>query len=87
MIPFDFRERISVEYKQICNTSKSDISLEEINSDSEVFCQFVLDPASFNLTKRVHMNDPALLPLFRLSCDYCYVVNSARIKILKNKEY
>ena len=82
----DIRERISVEYKEICSTSKSNISFEEICSDSEVFCQFVLDPASFNLTKRVHMNDPTLLPLFRLSRDYCYAVNSARITILKNKE-
>ena len=81
----DIRERISVEYKEICNTLKSNISFEEIYSDSELFCQFVLDPASFNLTKRVHMNDPALLSLFRLSRDYCYAVNSARIKILKNK--
>ena len=81
----DIRERISAEYQQICNSSKSDISFQEIYSDSEVFCQFVLDPASFNLSRRVHVNDLVLLQLFRLSCDSCFAIKSAIMKILKNK--
>ena len=79
------RDRMVGEYQQICNSSKSDLSFQQIYSDKENFCQFILDPASFNLTTRIHVNDPVLLPLFRLSRDYCYAVNAARMKILKNK--
>ena len=38
------------EYQQICNSSKSDLPFQQIYSDKENFCQFILYPASFNLT-------------------------------------
>ena len=72
----DVRERILVEYQQICSKSKSNISFQQIYSESKTFCQFILDPASFNLSDRVDSNDPILLPLFKISRDYCYAVNS-----------
>ena len=80
------RNRIVPGYRNLCTQAKSIISFEQIYGESESFCQFILDPASFNLSKRIDMNDPILGPLFKLSCDYCYAINSARMKILKTKQ-
>ena len=52
---------------------------------NSTFCQFILDPSSFNIKEKVHLNDPIMGSLFKLSRDYCYVVNSARKKILKER--
>ena len=62
--------------------SRSKLEFDKIYNDDEIFCQFVLDPSSFNLNKRIHMNDPILDQMFYLSRDYCFAVNSARMKIL-----
>ena len=82
----EIRERIVVEFKTLCLKSKSNIQFDEIYSDNETFCQFILDPASFNLKMRIHMNDPILGELFNLSRHYCFAINAARLRILKNKE-
>ena len=81
----DIRERIVNEYSHLCSQAKSDVSFQQIMSDNKTFCKFILDPASFNLTKRVHMNDPILSQLFKTSRDYCYAINSRRMKFLKDK--
>jgi hypothetical protein len=81
----DIRERIVNEYSHLCSQAKSDVSFQQIMRDNKTFCQFILDPASFNLTKRVHMNDPILSQLFKTSRDYCYAINSRRMKFLKDK--
>ena len=78
----DIRTRIIQEYKELCAHAKTVISLSEIIGDNQTFCQFVLDPASFNLSQRIHRNDPILGPLFEVSRDYCFAVNNARLKIL-----
>ena len=82
----DIRERIVTEYSNLCDQSKNGISIQHITKDKKIFCQFILDSSSFNLTKRVHINDPVLIPLFKTSRDYCFAVNSRRMKILKSKE-
>jgi hypothetical protein len=82
----EVRGRIVQEYQDLCDQTKNSISFQTIYSDSETFCQFILDPASFNLQTRVHMNDPVLNQLFETSRDYCYAVNSTRMKILKTRE-
>ena len=51
-------------------------------SDDDSFCQFVLDPASFNLKQRIRMDDLVLGSLFELSRDYCYAVHATRQKIM-----
>jgi hypothetical protein len=81
----DIRERIVSEYSHLCGQAKSDVSFQQIMSNNKTFCQFILDPASFNLTKRIHMNDPIITPLFKTSRDYCYAINSRRMKFLKDK--
>ena len=73
------------EYEDLCNKTKNGLSFKEICRDGKTLCQFILDPASFNLKTRVHMNDPVLLHLFKTSRGYCYAVNSRRMNILKDK--
>ena len=71
----DIRTRIIHEYEELCAHAKTTIFWSEIIGDNRTFCQFVLDPASFNLTQRIHRNDPILEPLFEVSRDYCFAVN------------
>ena len=79
----DIRTRFITQYEILCTQAKSDIILSKICDNSEVFCQFVLDPGSFNLKNRIHTDDPTLDQFFKLSRDYCYAVNAARKKILR----
>ena len=44
---------------------------------------FILDPSSLNLKKRVSINHPVLPSLFKLSRDFCYKIDSNRGKIIK----
>ena len=81
----DIRKRITEQYRSICSKTKSNLIFDKIYNDSESFCQFVLDPASFNLSQRININDPALSAIFGLSRDFCFGINAARMKILKNK--
>ena len=81
----DIRTRIVKEYELLCSQTKTNVSFQEIYNFNSTFCQFVLDPSSFNLKDRVHLNDPILGSLFKLSRDYCHAVNSSRKKILKDR--
>ena len=82
----DIRKNLFPEYQNLCNQSKSKMLFQHISSENVTLCQFILDPASFNLVNRIHMNDPILGPLFKLSRDYCNAVNSERMKIIRRKE-
>ena len=80
------RERIFLEFENACKQTKSRVEFEDIRKNETSLTQFILDPSSFNLEKRVHVDDPALSTLFRISRDYCYAVNSMRMKKLSKKE-
>ena len=69
------RERMMPEFSHVCKTSKSKVNFDEIYMENKTLCQFILDPSSFNLEKRVHMSDPALDHLFRICRDYWYAIN------------
>ena len=81
----EIRERIFLEFDNACKYAKSQVDFEDIRKNEKSLTQFILDPSSFNLEKRVHVNDPALPDLFRISRDYCYAVNSMRMKKLSTK--
>ena len=51
----DIRNRIVTEYESLCSQSRSKISFQQIYSENAIFCQFILDPSSFNLRVRVHI--------------------------------
>ena len=78
----DIRKRMIAEYTILCSMAKSSISWPDIVSDKNTFCQFVLDPASFNLIQRININDPILGSLFEVSRDFCFAINTTRQRIL-----
>ena len=80
----DIRQRVSSEYEQLCQEAMFSIPYKQIVTDDETFCQFVLDPASFNLKDRVNINDPVLDKIFKLSRDYCFAINAERMRILNS---
>ena len=82
----DIRMRILQEYSYLCLNSTSGVSFDDIISDNETLCQFILDPSSFNLNRRISLNDPLLGSFFRLSRDLCYTINDRRLKLLNDKK-
>ena len=81
----DITQKMFPEYKNVCDQSKSRILFQEISSENITLCQFILDPASFNLQNRIHLNDPILQSIFKLSRDYCNAINSAIMKFTRRK--
>ena len=79
----EIRDRIFPEMEDLC--SRSSLDFRSISADKRNLCQFILDPASLNLTSRVNMKDPNLESFFRKSRDLCYSVHNRRMKILKQK--
>ena len=81
------RARMLPEFSEVCRTSKSNLKFEETMKENEILCQFILDPTSFNLQRRIHFNDPCLRKLFELSRDYWHTINNTRMKLLKEKKW
>ena len=79
----DIRNRIIEQYKQLCSVSNSTLNFHHISSDSELLCQFILDPTSINLPERINLKDPYLDSYFKLSRDICHGINERRLKFLK----
>ena len=82
----EIRKKLLPEYQNLCMESESKPCFNEISSQTDTLCQFILDPSSFNLKMRVNMNDPVLGLFFQLSRDYCNAINTRRMNILSTKE-
>ena len=54
------RERIFLEFSGACKLIRSKVNFEDYLIDDLILSQFILDPTSLNLEKRVHVNDLAL---------------------------
>ena len=80
----DIRTRIFTEYENACNQTKNKLNFSAITQNKSQLCQFILDPSSLNLHIRVNIADNALGTLFKISRDFCYAVNAARLKYLRN---
>ena len=80
----DIRLRIFQEISVLCLRSKSKINFQDTLHNPENLTQFILDPTSFNLEKRVHISDPVIEPLFKLSRDLCFSIHTERMRQLKN---
>ena len=78
----DERGKLPLEYESLCLKTKTKINFNKISEDEELLCQFILDPSSLNLPERVCMNDPLLANFFKLSRDYCYLIDKIRTKFL-----
>jgi hypothetical protein len=79
----NIRTTILQEMAQLCLFSKNKINFQHILADPENLTQFILDPTSFNLENRVHISDPVIAPLFKLSRDLCLSIHTRRMKILQ----
>ena len=80
----DVRNRLLKEFRDLCKTTKNRISFDDITQNEERLCQFVLDPTSLNLPIRLSLKDPLVTEFFKLSRDFCYIVDKTRIELLKN---
>ena len=79
------REKLISDLRILCSKSRSTINFDKIVEDEKLLCQFVLDPTSLNLPTRVQMNDPLLGDFFRLSRDFCHLMDKTRTRLLKEK--
>ena len=78
------RERILKEIRELCLFSRNSLNFEEIKKNQNILTQFILDPTSFNLVTRIHISDPVVPALFKLSRDFCASIHSARMKKLRD---
>ena len=74
----DIRTRFIPEYTQLCVETKNKIDFNPIMKEDELFCQFVLDPTSLNLSTRVNISDPLLPNFFQLS-RLCYNLDKLQV--------
>ena len=81
----NIRDRIFLEFSIVCSELKINLKFEDMATTNENLCQFILDPSSLNLPKRINICDPELDRILRISRDYCFAINSARMKILEKK--
>ena len=54
--------------------------------NEDLLCQFILDPTSLNLKTRVSLNDPLVPQFYKLSRDFCFLLDKTRIGLLKQME-
>ena len=78
------RERMFEELKQLCKMTKNNIDYNKIISDEKVLCQFILDPASLNLTNRVSLSDPIISQFYKFAREFYYLIDKTRIRLLNN---
>ena len=71
-------------WKKVLENSANKLKISTFLKSEDLLTQFVLDPTSMNLTDRVHMNDPIVPKMYKLSRDYCYAINKRRNQLLKD---
>ena len=76
------RNKILKEIEELCDLTLNNINFSEIKSDSNKLTQFILDPTSFNLQKRVHISDPIVPTMFKLSRNLCKAIHTERTRKL-----
>ena len=65
----------------------SDINFHELYENKEELCQFILDPSSMNLNKRININDEILPELFNISRNLCHSINVKRLEDIGSRRY
>ena len=84
----DVRQKILEEFNQTVPLSRNQLSFSDYLCDEKSTTQFILDPSSFNLKKRIHMSDPILPHIFKISRDLCFAILKKRtlsLKLLQDK--
>ena len=77
------RDKMLQEFSEICLFTQTSLNFENIRTDSKTLTQFILDPTSFNLKERVHVSDPVVPAIFKLSRDYCMAIHTERLRRLQ----
>ena len=80
---YETRGRLLKQYENLLERNLSNINFAEISSKTDILCQFILDPTSMNLERRINEIDPILPEIFQLSRDYCFAISNERTKLLK----
>ena len=81
----DIRKNILIEFDEVLAESKNKVKIKDFQHSDEILTQFILDPTSLNLPQRIHLNDPIVERLFKLSRDICFSINKKRVRLLKEK--
>ena len=77
------RTKMLQDMANLCLNSTFDIDDILSEDNPEVLTQFLLDPTSINLSKRVSTSDPIVQELYRISRDLCNHIHSERMKQLE----
>ena len=67
------------EIKTLSGSTKNNINFENIVENEQLLCQFILDPSSLNLPNRVSLSDPLLKDFFKLSREFCFIIDKTRV--------
>ena len=76
------RTKLLTEYEALCSLTKNNLDFGKILQTEDTLCQFILDPASLNLPLRVHLQDSILPEFYKLSRDFCHVIDKTRVGLL-----
>ena len=84
----EIRERITQEIFFKCQSAMTMLDIDKIRRDPQLLTQLILDCTSLNLENgcRIHINDPIVPEIFKLTRDLCHAVHSQRLKLLKKME-
>ena len=63
------------------------LNFQELCTNAEEFCQFILDPTSMNLKQRININDPILPEIFKISRNLCHNIHLKRLEDLGCRRY
>ena len=81
----NIRDNYLPKYEQLLSTSH--INFKELCENQDDLCQFILDPSSMNLNKRINMNDAILPELFNISRNLCHSINVKRLEDIGSRRY
>ena len=76
------RNKLLIELRNLCYLTQNNLDLDHFMHSETVLSQFILDPASLNLSLCVNPQDPVISEFYKLSRDFCYVLDKARIRLL-----
>ena len=80
------RAQILTKYEQLCTDTIAKLDLNQIIANEETFCQFVLDPTSLNLKVMVNFNDPLVSEFFKLSREFCFLIDKLRTETMNRNK-
>ena len=81
----EIREKFISQYEDILN--KRVIDFQELQSDNEQFCQFIIDCTSLNLKVRLQDKDALVPATFKISRNFCHNICSKRLQLLGVRKY